>query len=77
MDDEAQHFGEGEPFTLGLEEELFVVDPADGHLLNAGADVLERLGELERGEVKNELHRSQIELITGICTKVVEAFAEL
>jgi carboxylate-amine ligase len=76
MTDE-QHFGEGEPFTLGLEEELFLVAPDDGRLLNAGADVLEQLGTLERGEVKNELHRSQIELITGICSTVEEAIGEL
>ena len=76
-DDEEQHFGEEEPFTLGLEEELFVVDPDDGHLLNDGPEVLERLGELERGEVKNELHKSQIELITGICATVDEAVDEL
>jgi carboxylate-amine ligase len=76
MDDE-HHFGDGEPFTLGLEEELFIADPAGGGLINAGEQVLERLGELERGEVKNELHRSQIELITGICTTVEEAVAEL
>jgi carboxylate-amine ligase len=77
MAEEQHHFGEGEPFTLGLEEELFVVDPADGRLLNAGAEVLERLGSLDRGEVKSELHRSQIELITGVCTSVQEAISEL
>ena len=77
MDDEEQHFGEEEPYTLGVEEELFVVDPDDGHLLNAGPDVIEQLGELERGEVKNELHKSQIELITGICATVEEAVTEL
>jgi carboxylate-amine ligase len=71
------HFGEGEPFSLGLEEELFVVDPADGRLLNAGGEVLEQLDELGRGEVKSELHRSQIELITGVCSTVEEAVAEL
>jgi carboxylate-amine ligase len=76
MEEEA-HFGEKEPFTLGLEEELFIVDPDDGRLLNAGGEVLERLGALERGEVKNELHRSQIELITGVCTSVDEAVGEL
>ena len=76
MDDE-HHFGEGEPFSLGLEEELFVVDPDDGRLLNTGGEVLEQLGELERGEVKSELHRSQIELITGVCSTVEEAVAEL
>ncbi len=77
MADEAHHFGDGEPFTLGLEEELFVVDPDDGHLLNAGADVLRRLGDLDRGEVKSELHRSQLELITGVCRSVDEAVDEL
>jgi carboxylate-amine ligase len=77
MDTEEEHFGASEPFTLGLEEELFVVDPADGRLLNAGAEVLEQLGELGRGEVKNELHRSQIELITGVCATVDEALSDL
>jgi carboxylate-amine ligase len=77
VDDEPQRFGEGEPFSLGLEEELFAVDPSDGRLLNAGPDVLEQLGELERGEVKSELHRSQIELITGVCATVEEAVGEL
>lgn len=75
--DERQHFGQEEPYTLGLEEELFLVDPGDGRLINAGAEVLERLGELERGAVKSELHRSQIELITGVCRTVDEAVAEL
>jgi carboxylate-amine ligase len=75
MDD--HHFGEGQPWTLGLEEELFLVDPATGCLSNGGANVLARLGELERGEVKSELHRSQIELITGVCETVEEAVAEL
>jgi carboxylate-amine ligase len=74
---EDHHFGDGEPFTIGLEEELFLVDPADGHLVNTGAEVIEQLGELPRGDVKNELHRSQIELITGVCTTVPEAVAEL
>ena len=74
---EELHFGEGAPFTIGLEEELFLVDPDDGHLVNTGAEVIERLGELPRGEIKNELHKSQIELITGVCTTVSEAVAEL
>jgi carboxylate-amine ligase len=77
MDDDRPHFGEETPFSLGLEEELFLVDPDSGRLRNAGADVLEEVGTLERGEVKNELHRSQIELITGICSTVGEAIAEL
>ncbi len=77
MNDEGHHFGEGEPFSIGLEEELFIVDPDDGRLLNAGPDVIEGIDDLERGEVKSELHRSQIELITGICATVGEAVDEL
>lgn len=74
---EQHHFGAGTPFTLGLEEELFLVDPADGHLVNTGAEVIEQLGELPRGDIKNELHRSQIELITGVCATVPDAVEEL
>jgi carboxylate-amine ligase len=77
VDDEPQHFGEEEPFSLGLEEELFAVDPSDGRLLNAGPDVLEQLGELDRGDIKSELHRSQVELVTGVCATVDEAVGEL
>jgi carboxylate-amine ligase len=77
MAGDEHHFGEGTPFTLGVEEELFLVDPATGGLRNAGAEVLEQLGTLARGEVKNELHRSQIELITGVCATAGEAIAEL
>ncbi|HEY1537792.1 MAG TPA: YbdK family carboxylate-amine ligase [Solirubrobacteraceae bacterium] len=77
MDADEQRFGEEAPFSLGVEEELFVVDPATGRLRNRGSEVLDRLGELARGEVKNELHRSQIELITGVCATVAEAVGEL
>jgi len=74
---EEEHFGEGEPFTIGLEEELFLVDPADGHLVNTGAEVVGQIGDLRSGDIKNELHRSQIELITGVNTTVHAAVAEL
>ncbi|MBA3747970.1 MAG: YbdK family carboxylate-amine ligase [Solirubrobacterales bacterium] len=77
MPQEELHFGEGEPFTIGVEEELFLVDPGDGHLVNTGPDVIEQIGELRSGEIKNELHKSQIELITGVCTTAREAVAEL
>jgi carboxylate-amine ligase len=76
MDDEP-HFGTGEPFSLGLEEELFLVDAGNGRLVNDGPEVHDQLGEQQRGEIKSELHRSQIELITGVCTTVGEAVAEL
>ena len=78
MDDEPHRFGREDPFTLGVEEELFVVDRATGALRNDAADVLAELGDLEGGaSVESELHRSQIELITGVCRTVAEAVSEI
>jgi carboxylate-amine ligase len=60
------NYGEGEPFTLGVEEELFLVDPITGEQINASGAVLEQIGETE-GTVERELHTSQVELITAVC----------
>jgi carboxylate-amine ligase len=73
LDDERPRFGESEPFSLGVEEELFLVDPSDGRQVNARAAVLDRLGDLGRGQVKSEMHACQVELITDICGTVAEA----
>jgi carboxylate-amine ligase len=70
-------FGAGEPFSLGVEEELLLVDAETGALRNTGADVLAALGELERGEVKGEVHACQVELITDICRTAAEAVGVL
>ena len=58
-------FGTGDPFSIGVEEELFLVDPATGRQANASAAVLDRLGDVD-GTVERELHACQIELITGV-----------
>ncbi len=64
--DESDHrFGSGEPFSIGVEEELFLVDPITGSQINASSAVLGRLGEHE-GKVERELHACQIELITDV-----------
>ena len=76
-DTEAHRFGEGDPFTLGVEEELLLADPRSGHQLNAGERVLEQLGELDRGEVKGEIHACQVELITDVCENVSDAIGVL
>ena len=73
MDDHAEHaFGSGKPFTVGVEEELFLVDPVTGRQANASSAVLERLGPTE-GTVERELHACQVELITEICDSAGEA----
>jgi glutamate---cysteine ligase / carboxylate-amine ligase len=66
------NFGSGEPFTLGVEEELFLVDPVSGRQVNSSAAVLQRLGEVD-GEVARELHACQVELISNVCHSAPEA----
>jgi carboxylate-amine ligase len=72
----APRFGSGTPFSIGVEEELFLVDPVTGRQANAAAAVLEGIGEVD-GEVARELHACQVELITDVCTSVGEAMDAL
>src|SRR4051812_28555860 len=76
-DEERPRFGSGEPFSLGVEEELLLVDPETGVLRNAGGDVLDRLEDLANGEVKGEVHACQVELITGVHRTAGAAVGEL
>lgn len=69
-------FGESAPFSLGIEEELFLVDPVSGAQVNSAAAVIERLGPLD-GTVEPELHACMVELITGVCGTVEEAVGAL
>jgi carboxylate-amine ligase len=69
-------FGDGQPFSLGVEEELFAVDPVTGHQANSAAAVIERLGDLT-GSIAQELHACQLELITDVHRTVGEAIGSL
>jgi glutamate---cysteine ligase / carboxylate-amine ligase len=69
-------FGREQPFTVGVEEELFLVDPVTGRQTNASAAVQERLGPLD-GTVERELHACQVELITDICHTAGETVGTL
>ena len=76
MPDPGHRFGAGRDFSLGVEEELFLVDRVSGAPINASAAVLERLGPTD-GTVERELHACQVELITDICTTAGEAAGTL
>ncbi|MBV9944537.1 MAG: hypothetical protein JO262_20605, partial [Solirubrobacterales bacterium] len=54
-----QSFGSQDPFSVGVEEELFLVDPITGRQINSSAAVLERLGKVS-GKVERELHACQV-----------------
>jgi glutamate---cysteine ligase / carboxylate-amine ligase len=69
-------FGERTPYSVGVEEELFLVDPVTGRQTNASAAVQRRLGPVE-GEVERELHACQVELITDVCDSADEAIDAL
>jgi glutamate---cysteine ligase / carboxylate-amine ligase len=73
LEHERDHrFGSSEPFSVGVEEELFLVDPLTGRQTNTSEAVLKRLGEVE-GTIERELHACQVELITNVHTTVREA----
>jgi glutamate---cysteine ligase / carboxylate-amine ligase len=73
-----QHFGESAPFSLGVEEEIMILD-AETLEPAAGVDALVRGSEALDlpGTLKTELHASVVELTTGICADVDEAVAAL
>ncbi|MCW2984661.1 MAG: glutamate--cysteine ligase [Conexibacter sp.] len=75
MDDD-HAFGSSTPFSLGVEEELFLVDPVTGEQIDASRAVLQRIGDVE-GTVERELHACQVELITGVCATAGEAAGAL
>jgi carboxylate-amine ligase len=68
------HFGESPRFSLGVEEELMILD-GDTLQPTAAVDVLIRGAEALTlpGSLKTELHASVVELNTGICQTVEEA----
>jgi glutamate---cysteine ligase / carboxylate-amine ligase len=69
-------FGSGSPFTVGVEEELFLVDPVTGTQINASTAVQERIGPVQ-GTVERELHACQLELITDVCGTLEEVVETL
>jgi glutamate---cysteine ligase / carboxylate-amine ligase len=69
-------FGNERPFSVGIEEELFLVDPLSGALINSSDAVLARVAD-GTGEVERELHACQVELISPVSRTAAEAAATL
>jgi glutamate---cysteine ligase / carboxylate-amine ligase len=67
----AHAFGRSAPFTVGIEEELFVVDPATLRPAAAPPSLL------DGGRLKTELHAAVLELNTTVASSVADAAAEL
>src|SRR5262245_12225763 len=69
-------FGSSPPLTIGVEEELLLVD-AECRLLAAAEELLERIDPDRREAVSTEIFATQIELKTGVCLDAGQATAEL
>jgi YbdK family carboxylate-amine ligase len=73
-------FASSERASLGVEWELQLVDRETRELTSGAVEILEELrpaGADEHPKAKHELLQSTIEIITGICTTVAEAKADL
>jgi len=67
----------GNEYTLGVEEEVMLLDPRDWTLAPAIDDVLAALPDALRDHVSSETHSSAVELRTGVHANVAGAVTEL
>jgi len=71
-------FGEVPALSLGVEEELMILDAETLEPVGAVDVLLRGARELDlRGSLKTEMHASVVELNTGVCHDVAEAVAML
>jgi carboxylate-amine ligase len=70
------NFGSSPPLTIGVEEELLLVDAGCG-LLADGEGILERIDDEHRKAVSTEIFATQIEVKTGVCLDATQAAREL
>ena len=61
-------------YTIGIEEELMIVDGTTHELVNAIEQLLE---ESDEGEIKPELMESVLEISTDVCKDIPQAGAQL
>ncbi|MEE9543456.1 MAG: glutamate--cysteine ligase, partial [Thermodesulfobacteriota bacterium] len=75
----AINFNSSKGFTLGVELEMQLIDPATLELIETSKEIIEACDkdDLLAGFVKHELMMSNLEVITGVCATVDEVGAEL
>ena len=71
------HRFSGPPFTVGIEEELMLVDPGTLDLAQGIETILADCGTEGIGEVKPELMQAVLEIATEPCQDLGEAAAQL
>ena len=71
------HSFSGTPFTIGIEEELMLIDEESLDLAQGIEVLLEELGDDGPGQVKPELMQSVLEIATDPCPDLASAGAQL
>jgi glutamate---cysteine ligase / carboxylate-amine ligase len=66
-----------EDFTLGVEEEYMVVDPHTRELTSHDQKIVELSSHIMHDSVKAEMHQAVVEVGTGICKDVGQAYHEI
>jgi glutamate---cysteine ligase / carboxylate-amine ligase len=66
-----------EKFTLGVEEEYMVVDPHTRELTSHDQKIVELASHITKDSVKAEMHQAVVEVGTGICKDVGQAYEEI
>jgi carboxylate-amine ligase len=69
-------FGSGRPFTLGVEEELLLVDPQTRALAPVAERILPAM-DVPEGAAAHEAFAAEVELRSLVCTDAEEAMATL
>ena len=76
-DTRAHKFGAAAPFRVGVEEELFLVEPGSGAIARRADVVLAAPRRFGRGRIVGELCDGVVELATPVCASADEAAARL
>ena len=72
-----EHHFTGPPYTLGVEEELMIVDRSTMDLVPAIEEMIEAVPHETEGQVKPELIQSVLEISTDVCRSAGEAAGQL
>jgi carboxylate-amine ligase len=70
-------YGTSRGYTIGVEEEFQIVDPASYDLIPRVDDMLSAASESDLAHIKQELMQSMVEVATGVCTNAADAAIEL
>jgi glutamate---cysteine ligase / carboxylate-amine ligase len=72
-----EHNFTGPPFTLGVEEELMIVDARSMELVSAIEEMMVAVPRETEGQIKPELLQSVLEIATDVCRNAGEVAGQL